>query len=403
MQQALELLPIGKPQEALDILKNENSAEGHYLKALALYRLELRDAAKEQLDKAMAKAPNNLKYHGFMLRMSLMNENDGATSDKLVQLDELLQMYEQNKSSGAIALFGATGFAKKGDVPSAMKAFRTSVALSDEIPEFLPEMLIFAMRGQMGPEALTVLEKLEKRNPNDPILARQRVGVLLMLKEYDDAIRNARDIYKREKESEDSAMLYGRALASAPGTAERDKALQGVIQRYPAQEQLLLLQATYLARSNRLDQAVKMLNKVIDGKPGDEKYSLLHIAIDLPLEAGNAEIAEQQIDRYRSLIKPPLLMTYYEGRLQMVRKDYKAATATLTKVVEAGKDNTQGSLALAKEALIWLQQIQYNQQVSNAMQKAATEATSEETPEKGAAGDSEKTEKPSSKKNDQEE
>ena len=53
---------MGKNQEALDALKDEESAEGSYLKAVALTRLKLSDTAREQILKAIELDEENAKY-----------------------------------------------------------------------------------------------------------------------------------------------------------------------------------------------------------------------------------------------------------------------------------------------------------------------------------------------------
>ncbi len=365
--QAKVLLSIGKPQEALEKLDKSSTASGHFLKALALTRLNLPDPALDQLQKALALDPENAVYRAYQLGMKMQEGNQQA-------VDDLLKIYEQNKSSAPIALFAASAYARKNDAVAALSAFRTGIALSQEAPEFLPQMLIYATHAHLAPEAKTILEKLMTLSPNDAHLARQRVQVLLMVRDYDDAIRYAREIDEAQNHSLESAALYAGALAQAPATAERERALLDLVQKDPQNLHLKVLYCTFLAQANRVGEALEFLNKAIDEQPVESAKMLIHTSISLPLAAKNGEAAYAQLQRYRDRIEPALFITYYEGRILHLRKDYKGALASLAKVVDEAKDDTEGSRVLAKEALSWIQIIEFDKRVAADMKQAADKA-----------------------------
>src|SRR4029077_18145735 len=119
------LLPTGKPQEALDSLGTDDTAEAHYLKSLALTQLYLPEPARSELEKATAKDPKNPRYRALQLsvRIQQAKPEEESTAD----IDELLKIYADNTSSPLVALCAMTAYSKKKDLTSSMSAFRTSV------------------------------------------------------------------------------------------------------------------------------------------------------------------------------------------------------------------------------------------------------------------------------------
>jgi hypothetical protein len=65
VEKARKMLQINRPQAAIDALANEDSAEGHYLKAVALQSLGKLDAARDQMSEAISIAPHQPKYQGY--------------------------------------------------------------------------------------------------------------------------------------------------------------------------------------------------------------------------------------------------------------------------------------------------------------------------------------------------
>lgn len=391
VQQAKHLLAVGKPQEALDKLAEDYSAEALFVKSVALNRMDLKDAGAEQIQKAIALNPGEARYRAYQLRLQLQAGNDQAA-------DEILSIYDNHKSSAAIALAAAFAYAQKHKPEEASQTLKASIALSDASPEFLPDMLILALRAQMGPEAQTALAKIEKLGPGDPALARQRIATLMMVNEMDAAVRQARELYIKEDRTEQAARLYARALSSAPATAERDKALEEVLQRYPREDELVVMYVSYLAKSKRLTQAIEYLDKSIEKFPAGSKDLLRNVAVNLPLEMEDADTAEEQLRKYRASIRQPLLLELYDGRILLLRKDYGKALATFAAVMEAGKNDEGGSRALVAEAYKWLRQADYEKRLSDAIQKQADEAKTEAKSDTNQSGETKGAETKSGQK-----
>lgn len=375
VKQARDLLPLGKPQEALDKLGSDKTPEACYLRSVSLYRLNLREAAVEELHQALRQKPDDSKYLGFQLLLqSQGNEVTGGAEE----VDRIIQLYEANKSSPALSLFATTAYARRGNAQAALEAFRTAVALSEAIPELMPEMLAFAVRAQLAAEAKTVLDKLDKLGAGDKPLAKQRVATLLLLKQTDDALRLAKPIYV-EEQTEDAALLYAQALAQSSANAERDQTMQSLRTRFLGSRDLLTLHCGYLVRSGRLDAALTELDGEISRTTAKaDRQQLVLLAIGFPLEAGNADEAERQLVKYHVQLTDPSLIEFYEARIAHARRDFATAATRLSHVIQVTQDKPEAA-ALTREAALWLEIVRSDQRIAEQLKKTAAEPTQPET------------------------
>lgn len=83
---------------AIDALAREDSAEGHYLKAIALQSVGEHTPAREQIDESLAIAPEEVKYKGYQALLDLASHKQGAAQ-------RLIDLYDLHSSSPAIAFF----------------------------------------------------------------------------------------------------------------------------------------------------------------------------------------------------------------------------------------------------------------------------------------------------------
>lgn len=357
VREAQRLYQRFEVQEALDALAGEESPEGHYLKALGLHYRKSHDAAREELAHARKAQPKNLKYRGFELRMEL-------PEGKLETADELIRLYEANPSSPALGLFAfyAHGakrvYALAQNQPdearksseAGLAAVRNSVALCAEIPELQRELFELAKQFQLTDEIDSLVKKLRVAAPDD--------ADLIMAASAAVAVEEARDYFRRHHESEDAAMVYATALARTTATPAYDQAFEGLARRFSKNTAIASLYAVYLAKSNRLAQAVTFLDQSI-ARQSDEKIQrhLMRIAVYLPLERGDADVAEENLRRHARAIADPLLVEYFEARILFLRKQHAAAVEKLRRIVDAQRDVVGSSRKLAAEALLWIDKI----------------------------------------------
>jgi Flp pilus assembly protein TadD len=370
VKQARNLLPLGKPQEALDKLGSEKKPEAHYLRAVSLLRLNLREAATDELQKALELKPDDKKYIALQLRLQL--EANAATGGA-EEVDRIIQLHEADKASPALALFAATAYARRGNAKSALDAFRTAVALSDAIPEMFPDMLAYSLHAELPAEAKTILDKLDKLGPGDKLLAKQRVATLLLLKQHEEAVRLAKSIYADEQ-TEDAALFYSRALSRSEANADRDQIMLQLRHRFSGNRDLLTMYCGYLVASTRLDSALTEIDGEFNRtRDKEDRYHLAQLAIGFPLESGQPDIAATQVKKYQAALGDPLLVEFYDGRIAHVRRDYATATSKLSHVLQAGNEDPRLTM-LARQAAMWLEIVQGDQRMAEHLKSAAEEA-----------------------------
>lgn len=387
LDEARRFLSRDKNQDAIDVLNGVSLAEASYMRAIALFRLGLEDAAKEQTTEALTTDSSNPLYQAFDLRTKTLD----AKADRIQRADELLNLCKTRLSEPAFALFAATGHGAREDAKQAVESFRTAVALAEKIPEFWPEMLNMAISTGCTAEAERLLEKMEQANPGDPYLGKQRVLVLIANRKTDEAVRVAQAEYEREEQSTDSAMLLAQALRASPPTPEIDSALGELVKRHPSHVSLVILYGTHLAQTGRLPGALTLLNESLQKLPKDKRGLLLPILIGLPLEVGDAAAAEGQLTRHRLSLGDAKLSSYYDGRVLFLKKEYAKAAELLAGVAKSLKDSKRpDERKMFQESLFWMQKAMFEMQVERRIQTAIESASSptspsEPTPEKPAS------------------
>jgi tetratricopeptide (TPR) repeat protein len=385
VEKARVSLQVNEPQVAYDKLVADESAEAHYLRAVALNRLKQRKAAHEQIRKALDQEPDNPKYQGFEWLIDLLEGTPGAA-------DKIIALYDRNRSSGAIALFATLAYLTKKDVKSSVAAFNGALTMSADAPEhmfemlnhalntgrtsdaqhlferleqlrpddvgFLKEMLQLATRRQVAKAAESLLARLETLAPNDVELEKLRVEVLLLTDHKEEAVQAAGRIYRRNSQDLQAAESYAQALAQAKPTPERDQVFVDLTKAFPKSIEILAKYALYLTRSDRLPEALTLLNGALRQTlvPSGRSY-LMQAAIILPLDAGNPERAEEQVKRHRRELRDPNLVTYYEGRILALRKDYDGALGKFRQVLDAEKKPGTVNQALLLDTRIHLQRV----------------------------------------------
>lgn len=388
--EARRLLQIDRPQEALDLLAGHPEAilsEGHYLKAVALDRLKMKDAALAAIRTATAAAPENSKYRGLELRLQLF-ETTGPFAD------EILDLYSQNPSSAALALFAfyahqarrlqLTSESKAAEANAehgrSLPALQTAATLAAEIPEFQRELLTFAMQFGQAESARSLVDRLLALDPGNEDFLKHKIAVLLMQKKPAEALDAARALYEQSGRSEQAALTYSAVLDRISIQKERVAELRELAAAHP--ENLVLIQrlASYLARAGHVAEACDVLAESLKHvSDQEERWDLVNSAVYIPLEAGHAELAERQLERYRSDIREEALLDYFQGRLLYLKGQPDAAIAKLSQVAVRNADES-GSRSLATEAAIWAQKIKAEQAETAAKGNPSRRPVSPERP-----------------------
>lgn len=371
-EDARRLLQLDQAQDALDALAklgSELTPELHYLKAIALDRLNMKKVSRNEIRLALEEEPDNEKYRCLQLRFELFGADRSAGK-------KLLQMYRENPSSAAVSL--CAFYAMQGERirlitenkgPEANKIhqesllpLKTAVALSAEIPEFQRELLAFAIEFELADGAMTLIDRLLPLDPDNPILVRDQIAILLLNKQPDAAARAARTLYLKSGQDAPTAVLYAAVLENMPASERYDIAFQDLMDQHRYNKDLTLKYAAYLVRSSRVRRACDVLGATIGRLPDKKKrWELIYAAMYFPIEAKDVILAEEQLKLYRDEVPQEALVTYFEGRILLLKGKHQEAVQKMIAVIKAQKDPAVASMGLAQEAYAWIQKISQTQ------------------------------------------
>lgn len=405
-------LQLSENEEALGVLNAEDNtdapAEYHYLKSITLYRLGRTEAAGSAIARSIEAAPDNAKYKGMELLLRLMAREKEA-------MDQLLQLNEKYAAVGAVAFFATYGFhakanlLEKAEKPKAAQyhttrsrqTLDTAMTLRDEIAEFHPDLFRLAMMQKRYEPAREILDGLLELDPESPSLMMEKVKVLSLLKEGDEAAVIAKDLYEADGKQEDLGEFYAAVLSQTSGQKEHDSQFKELLRKFARNPQVNSKYAVYLARTARLALAERHLEEAIVKQTSSEgKEALAFVAVTLPLEGKAADMAEERLRQYRPLLRDPLLVEYFEARILFLRKQYRESITRMLKIVEMARKQGPSSRVMATEALVWIRKILADKLIAQQMQKAmeATKGRQEKLEDAFGVKPEEKT--PSEKKPD---
>ena len=391
-------LQLSENEEALGVLNAEDDtdapAEYHYLKSITLYRLGRTEAAGSAIARSIEAAPDNAKYKGMELLLRLMAREKEA-------MDQLLQLNEKYAAVGAVAFFATYGFHAKANVlekaekPKAAdyhttrsrQTLDTAMTLRDEIAEFHPDLFRLAMMQMRYEPAREILDGLLKLDPESPSLMMEKVKVLSLLKEGDEAAVIAKVLYEADGKQEDLGEFYAAVLSQTSGQKEHDDQFKELLRKFARNPQVNSKYAVYLARTARLALAERHLEEAIAKQTSSEgKEALAFVAVTLPLEGKAADMAEERLRQYRPLLRDPLLVEYFEARILFLRKQYRESITRMMKIVEMAHKQGPGSRVMATEALVWIRRILADKLIAQQMQKAMEATKGRQEKLEGAFG-----------------
>lgn len=379
-------LQLNRPRLAVEALVKEDSAEGHYLKAVALQTLGEKAAARDQIGEALSIDSEEPKYRGYE---ALLDLNAG----KKEAAQKLMDLYDTRPSSPALAFFATRAYVEKGDVKSALRSFKLGLTLIDEAPEFMYQALQHAVVTEQADIARQLLEKLQQAAPQDVDFLRDLLNVAvraklveparhlleqitavtpdaadlpelqikmeLLLDRSETALTIAHQTLQKSPNDPAIEILLAEALLRAEQKPERERELAQLAARHPENPHYLRRHVLYLAKSKRLPEGLNLINQAIArAKVPTVRATLLNMAIRIPLEEGDATLAEQQLNLHRAALSNPLVADYFMGRILYLKRDYLGAVERFQKVIESPTvEESEAGRLLRAECTSWQQQI----------------------------------------------
>ena len=224
--------------------------------------------------------------------------------------------------------------------------------------------------------AESLLNKMSEVDPDEMFVRRQRVLVLSGLGRHDDALQIAQELYTRNEQSIDLAMLLAQVLQAAPATPERELEFADLVSRHSTHVPLTILYGHTLARRGQLPKAITLLNQLLPKLPVEQRGALLPVLVGLPLEAGDAALAEAQLTLHRVAINQPALTMYYEGRIRFLQKRYVESAKALASVVKSLRQMKSPPQQLLEESLFWMGKATFDANVEARINQAIDAAGS---------------------------
>lgn len=379
---ARKALQFERPQEALDKLSAQpvdDTPEGHYLRAIALERLDRMEAANAEARIAADRAPKNPKYLGLILRFQLFRGDDKA-------IEPLLELHDQHPSSAAVSLDAIYAFqaksvrqrtevklrAAKVQLEKAEASLQTAVSLAAEIPECHNELIGMAIWFERPDDALKLLDGLLREEPDNIGFLRNRTKVLMMAKKSAETISAAALLYRKLERTEAAAVEFANTLnrlQPSPAVLEQYASLRESFLQNTA---ILLRQCWSLGKAGRMDEVAEILGTAFDQQTDKQRKRLIaESAVAIPLEMGEADVAEKQLKRYRATIRDNQLRTFLEGQLAFLRKDYDSSYAKMNSVIEIYRKDNTASRQLSQAALGWIRRLATQQTLTEQVRLAA--------------------------------
>lgn len=392
-------LQLNRSRLAVEALVKEDSAEGHYLKAVALQTLGEKKAARDQIAEALSIDSEDPKYRGYE---ALLDLNAG----KKEAAQNLIDLFDVRPSSPALAFFATRAYVAKGDIKGAVRSFKLGLTLIDEAPEFMYQALQHAVATEQTDIAKQLLGKLEQAAPKDADFLRDLLGVAvraklvapaqhlmqqitaltpdapdlpelqikmeLLLDRPEAALEIAHKTLQTTPNDATIQMLLAETLLRAEPKPERERELATIAAKHPENPHFLRRHVLYLAKAKRLPEGLNLINQAIaKAKAPTVRATLLNMAIRIPLEEGNATLAEQQLNLHRASLSNPLVAEYFTGRILYLKRDYLGAVEHLQKVISSPEvDESEAGQLLRAECASWQQQIISTQTNKERLRKA---------------------------------
>lgn len=379
---ARKALQFARPQEAIDKLSDgsgDSTPAGHFLRAVALEKLERLDAAKAEIKLALDAAPNNPKYKGFSLRLKLFDGDESA-------IDPLLELHEQNPSSAAVSLYSVFAYqakhvrqrsemklrAARVQLDNAQTALKTALSLSSEIPEHHRELVGMAVWFEQPDDAIKLVDVVLREEPDNIEFLRDRVKVLILAKTPGETISAANALFKRLERTEAAAVEFANTLNRLPPSPVALSQYETLRDTFPANTAILLRYCWSLGKLGRSEDACDELGKAIEQQTdARRRRTLAQSAVAIPLESGEIDVADQQLKKLRKAIGDDQMVAYFEGQIAASRKEFDTAVSKMQDVVNIYRSDSSASPELARIALSHIQQTLTEQQLAEQIRKAA--------------------------------
>ncbi|MEM7197293.1 MAG: tetratricopeptide repeat protein, partial [Pseudomonadota bacterium] len=188
-----------------------------------------------------------------------------------------------------------------GDITKALALGGQAQAFQPDAPWLVNELVALNIRAESYGDALRLQEKAIRRRMDDPQKAKQRLAEILMLechqlwqnKDYDQALRKAREALQADDTNRDAQMACGRLLASSGAIRKAQKLLMRAWERDPNLELARALGEAFPPET-AADEKLKKMQKLLASNP--EHISAQLILAEMAIASQEWQMARTQLD-----------------------------------------------------------------------------------------------------------
>lgn len=348
---------------------------GYLLLALVKEQLGQIDIAEDAATRYLARAPNDLAAYKVLARIEFLKrrpdqvittltriteagKGDAVTYDMLGrayamtgQADDAVQAFQKAQALAPNDVGVQTRLATvrmgMGEPGVAMGDLEHTLQLAPKLPQVGEALFFAALATGDLQKAADALSKVKAAEGDTPVV--QNLGGLLQLARLDmpDALKTFKSITDAHPDFLPARINLARVLAMQGDTAGAEKALADILDKHPAAEPALNMLSSDYAQTNRLPEAIVLLQKASAAQP--DNLQILATLGDLYIRSGDAQKALDLAGQVKGTAATSPQVLNLEGTAQIALGHKSQAIEVYTQLLK--EDPTQ---LLARRHLVSL-------------------------------------------------
>lgn len=341
---------LGNYQEAIadyeSLLQKEDVQSQRFDQFLSLANAYLRHGdlqkALDMYNRCLERKPNYVP--AFLGKIAIWNERkmyERATS-------EASKALASNPDNKDLLILRARAYTGKKNFGAAQKDIDTLLKKNPKNGMAYTARAHLRLAQNKEAEAYADFEKASKLSPKDATILLERAHAYINDRKFDLAVK---DIAKAKSlmGAQQAAQLYllnARALSGNKQQAKAMEELKSAEERFPLNTDVLFAKADLLASSNKVGEALSVLEKAIDMDKSDADAHLRHGL--LSLKFGNKMRAEEDLDEVLRLDPKSAAAFAARGQLYIQQEKFASAQEDLSKAISLDPSNAEAKAAMIK-------------------------------------------------------
>ena len=253
------------------------------------------DAALRELMAAARLAPAD---PGTLVALARALLAGGRPAEAARMLDEL----PEGRSQPALLRLMAEAQAKSGRIRQAEQGYKALLERDPQDRESLAALVDLYEEADRFGEALVVLERFEKQDPENTPVSERITLDLARAGRFGEAERRARDLATRRPENRAIRRLLAQVLFEKGSIAEGEEILRSLMQADPEDEGTRRAYAMELLRERRLDEAQRVLEDTVKRAGEDRKNA--DVRLSATVELGYLAFLRKDYAEARRILGP---------------------------------------------------------------------------------------------------